>query len=331
MSEIKTYLTRGKNIESIHSIKCLIINSSEKIIFSTNHDEDIIFPRSAIKILQAIPFVKSGAIKKFSLNKKQISLSCSSHIGEKFHISELSKWIKKLDIPLNSLKCGIHNPINLVASNKLLLSGTKPTQLHNNCAGKHLGMISASILNNFKIKNYLNFDHQIQKDIRKTLELFSEKKIKKINYAIDGCGAPQYGFKIKDLAKALLNLNKSINYKFDESKITNCLISAIFENPKYIGGTGNLDSKLMSISNKQIFCKGGAEGVFLFTNIKKNIAGVLKVIDGNQRVLPSALLSLIEKFKLLPIETIKDFKKSENNKIKNHAKNTTGSVFTLIR
>ena len=210
MSEIKTFFTRNKNVESIHSAKCLIINSLNEIIFSTNNESDIIFPRSAIKIFQAIPFAKSGAIEKFKLNQKQIALSCSSHVGENFHLKELLIWFKKLRLPIKSLKCGIHNPLDTKSSNKLLLSGIKPTQIHNNCCGKHLAMLSACIANNYNIKSYLDFNHPHQKEIRKSIEYFSEKKIKKNNFAVDGCSAPQYGLEIKHLAKAMINLRKSM-------------------------------------------------------------------------------------------------------------------------
>ena len=120
MPEIKTFFTRGNCIESVHDIKCLVINSSGKIIFSTGHDEDIIFPRSSIKIFQAIPFASSQAIVKYKLTDKQIALSCSSHVGEKYHLTELLRWVKKLNIPIKTLKCGIHDPIDHQSSKSLL-------------------------------------------------------------------------------------------------------------------------------------------------------------------------------------------------------------------
>tara|TARA_B100001250_G_scaffold216103_1_gene185436 strand:+ start:2100 stop:3086 length:987 start_codon:yes stop_codon:yes gene_type:complete len=327
MSEIKTFFTRNKNVESIHSSKCLIINSSNEIIFSTKNDLDIVFPRSAIKIFQAIPFAESGAIEKFGLNKKQIALSCSSHVGEGFHLKELLIWFKKLSIPLKHLKCGIHNPIDQSSSNKLLLSGNKPTQIHNNCAGKHLAMLSSCIANSYNIKSYLDFDHPHQKKIRESIEYFSEKKIKKNNFAIDGCSAPQYGLKIKHLAKAMINLKDSIK---DKSNITNILVDAVLKNPKFIGGTNNLDSNLIKISDKQIFCKGGAEGVFLFVNLKTGIAGVIKINDGNERALPSIVYNLFNKFGIISKSKNQHLKKWHKNNLKNHAGKKIGNIFTEI-
>ena len=81
MSKIHVDFIRGKKIESSHRVKALVTNIDGKILFSTNNDNDFFFPRSSIKIFQAIPFVMSGAAKKYKLNGKQIALACASHKG----------------------------------------------------------------------------------------------------------------------------------------------------------------------------------------------------------------------------------------------------------
>ena len=331
MSKIITYFTRGQQIESIHETKCLIQNLHKKIIFSTDHNNDIIFPRSAIKIFQAIPLVSSGAINKFKLNSKQIALACSSHSGEFFHIKELSNWIKKIGIPITKLQCGIHNPLDLNSSNKLLLSGIKPNQLYNNCSGKHLGMLSGSIINNYKINDYLQFHHPYQLKIRKTLELYCQKKIYKKNFAIDGCNAPQYAFSLNDLSEALVNLTKSHQSLFSNSFEVQLLMNCIFENPNMIGGSLNFDSYMIKISNKKIFCKYGAEGVLLFIHLTKKIVGVIKIKDGNTRALPSVVCTLFKKLKITSPEENKRLFFWFKTKIMNHTKKITGNIFTEIQ
>ena len=152
----------------------------------------------------------------------------------------------------------------------------------------------------------------------------------KKSYAIDGCSAPQYAFKIKELGKALKNLLKSFNSKFDYSEQIILMINSILENPLFIGGSNNLDSNLIRISNKKIFCKGGAEGVFLFLHLEKGIFGILKVVDGNERALSSAIYSLSKKFNLLNKEELKNFKLWNNFKLYNHAKINIGKINTII-
>ncbi len=330
MSKLTTLITRGNTLESFHEIKCFIGSQNGKTIFSTNNEKDIIYPRSSIKIFQSIPFSTSNAIKIYNLNKKQIALSCSSHCGENFHIKELKNWLKKINLKISDLKCGIHNPIHQQSSNKLYLSGKRPTQIYNNCAGKHLAMITSCIINNFPIRNYVDFDHPHQINIRKVFSKFTEGIISKKNYGIDGCSAPQYAFTIKKLGKALSNLLKSYNGHFDYSENIQTIINAILVNPKFIGGSNNLDSNLIKISNKSMFCKGGAEGVFLFVHLKKGIFGILKVQDGNERALPSAMYALSKKFGILTSEELNQFISWNKFSLYNHAKIKVGSIKTII-
>ena len=331
MSKIITFVIRGKQPESHHEAKCLIKDLQKNTIFSTNHNNDIIFPRSAIKIFQAIPFASSRAINKFNLNSKQIALACSSHSGEIFHIKELAKWVKKLDISILKLQCGIHNPLNLNSSNKLLLSGTKPNQLYNNCSGKHLGMLSGSIASNYNINDYLQFHHPYQQKIRKTLELYCQKKIHKKNFAIDGCGAPQYAFSLNDLSEALINLVKSYKKIFKNTSEVQLLMNSVFNNPSMIGGSLNFDSHLIKTCNKKLFCKYGAEGVFFFAHLTKKIVGVIKIKDGNERALPSVVCTLLKKLKITSIEENKKLLLWFKTPINNHAKKKTGRIFTQIQ
>ena len=330
MSKLTTLITRGKTLESLHEIKCFIGSLNGIKIFSTNNEKDVIYPRSSIKIFQGIPFSNSNAIKLYNLNKKQIALSCSSHCGENFHIRELKNWLKKVNLKISDLKCGIHNPIHQESSNKLYLSGKQPNQIYNNCAGKHLGMLTSCIANNFPIKNYLDFDHPHQINIRKVFSKFTENIIAKKNYGIDGCSAPQYAFTIEKLGKALSNLLNSYNGNFEYTENIRTMINAILANPKFIGGSNNLDSNLIKISNRNIFCKGGAEGVFLFVHLKKEIFGILKVKDGNERALSSAMYTLLKKFKILTREELGQFNSWNTTNMYNHAKTKVGNIITKI-
>ena len=330
MGKIETTFYRNKIKESVHSIKCLISSYNGEIIYTTKNENDLIYPRSSIKIFQAIPFALSNAVKSFDLNQKQIALSCSSHSAEKFHVKELESWLKKIGLNRNVLKCGVHNPLDKPSSDKLLLSGIKPNQIHNNCAGKHLAMLSGCKINKFNLDNYLDINHPHQVQIRKIFSEFSENNISKFQYGIDGCSAPQYAFRMKDLIVSLQNILKSLKNKFEYTKEISLLINSISKNPYFIGGSKNLDSNLIHITKGEIFCKGGAEGVFLFAHIKKGICGVFKVIDGNERALPSAVLELFKKLKILNKSQQENFRAFYKTNLYNHAKLKIGTIKTQI-
>ncbi|MDC0058090.1 asparaginase [Pelagibacteraceae bacterium] len=238
--------------------------------------------------------------------------------------------MNKTKLKSSNLKCGVHNPLDIKSTEKLFLSGNKPYQLHNNCAGKHLAMLTTCKINKFSIKDYLDFDHPHQIKIRSIFSKFTEEQILIKNYGIDGCSAPQYSFKISQLGKALSNLYKSYNFKFEYSLNIKIMIDSILKNPLFIGGSKNLDSNLIKISNGSIFCKGGAEGVFLFINLKKGIFGVFKVKDGNERVLPSAVYTLFKKFNILKKDELKKFISWDNFNLYNHAKAKIGNIITII-
>ena len=173
----KVFVQRGKLTESAHLAKCLVKDSNFNTIFSSGHSQDLVYPRSAIKIFQALPFINSGAYEKYFLSEKILAISCSSHAGEPEHIYALKEWLEKIGINLKQLKCGIHNPLDEQSSKNIFLSGKYPTQLHNNCAGKHLAMISGCLANKMEIDNYIDFNHPYQKLIRQSLEKFMQLEI----------------------------------------------------------------------------------------------------------------------------------------------------------
>ena len=325
-----TNFSRSNLIESTHKIKIMVTDLKGKVLVSSGNEGDFIYPRSSIKVFQAIPFIQCNPKKYYNLSKKNIALACSSHRGEKFHIKELESWIKKIGISEKKLKCGTHNPLDIKASENLFRSNQNPNQLHNNCAGKHLAMITSCLINEYNTNKYLSFNHPHQIKIRKIFEKFTNHKINRKNYGIDGCSAPQYSFKIKDICKMLINLIKSYNDDFYYGNEVKQLINSVIKNPKFIGGTHSLDSIIMGISDVKIFCKGGAEGVFLFADLKNNIVGVIKVVDGNERALPSVVFNIFKKLKILNSSNLKKLKKYYNFNIINHAKIKVGSINTII-
>jgi len=326
VSKIHVDFTRGKSVESTHQVKALVTNINGKILLSTDNENEFFFPRSSIKIFQAIPFAMSNAIKNYKLNKRQIALACASHKGEKFHIRELKRWISKINLKTKNLHCGIHGPLDKKSSEELIYSRKAFNELHNNCAGKHLAMLTSCLVNNHNIVKYLDYNHTHQKNIRKILNKFTQAKLSKKNFSLDGCSAPQYSFKIKSISKALNNLIKSYKNNYEYTEQVRTLINSVLENPEYIGGTSSFDTKVMKASEGKIFCKHGAEGVFLFIHIQKEISGVIKITDGNERAIPITILNIFKKLKIMNKKELRKLEKKEKLDLQNHAGKKIGHI-----
>ncbi len=331
MFKIHVDFIRGKQVESTHQVKALVTNIDGKNLLTTNNDNDFFYPRSSIKIFQAIPFAMSNAINKFKLNNKHIALACASHKGEKFHIIELKKWISKISLKTKNLQCGIHGPLDKKASEKMIYSREEFNELHNNCAGKHLAMLTSCLANGQNIKNYLDYNHAHQKNIRKIFNKFTETKLSKKNFSLDGCSAPQYSFKIKSISNALNNLIKSYKNNYYYSEQVKTLVNSVLENPEFIGGTSSFDTKVMKSSKGKIFCKSGAEGVFLFVDIQKEISGIIKITDGNERAIPITLINIFKKLKIMNGQELKHLEKKEKFYLQNHAGKKIGRIESIIK
>ena len=242
----------------------------------------------------------------------------------------LKNWMKKIKVNEKYLKCGILNPLNFNYSNKLLLKGIKPNELYNNCSGKHLGMISTSIYNKNNLANYLKYNHPTQKEILSILEDFTEHIVKKKSYAIDGCSAPQYSFPLNSLGLAMQKISSFEKLDFKLSLSLNRLLYCISKNPFFIGGTNRFDSELIKITKGRIFCKQGAEGVLLFSDMKNKYGGILKVKDGNNRAIPSATIKLLRNIKSITKTEVEKLKKWDPEFLYNHSNKKIGLIKSYI-
>ena len=326
MLPISVFVYRGSIVESQHKALVLVKDVFNNSLFSTNSESQLIYPRSAIKIFQALPFINSKAHDLFNLSQENIAISCSSHIGEQVHIKILQEWLDKISVSRDMLRCGIHSPIDEQSSNNLFLTGKRPTQLHNNCSGKHLGMISGCLAMNMEIKDYIDYDHPYQRLIRNSLEFFMETKIKDNCIGTDGCSAPQYAFPINNIATSMVNLTKTIKLKNEYSNATKVILKSINMFPFLIGGTNRFDTNIIKSTKGRIFCKGGAEGVLLFSDFSKKIGGVIKVIDGNNRAIPSIAMKLFSKLSMLNEKESKELNHWKVQNIYNHAKKQVGEI-----
>ena len=314
---------RGKIIESRHEVSAVAIDEEGKTIFSAGNPDHITCIRSSLKPFQASASILSGATKSAGFNQEEIALMCASHNGEDVHVKTAKGMAKKLKLKASDYECGSHAPYDTESRNKARASGFTP--FHNNCSGKHSGMLALAKQLGVKTANYISYNHPVQKAIFKQLTKPTGKNT--FPYGIDGCSAPAPFLSLTEIAKLFQTLGTE---KFPELTIA---YKAMAAHPYLVAGKDRFDTDFSSALNGRGICKAGGEairGIVLKTN-KYGIIGIaIKVLDGNQRAIEVATMAVLNHLNVL-----KDYEKEhllqyKTTPLYNHRKIHIGDIKSEI-
>jgi L-asparaginase II len=274
---------RGLRIESAHELAICIANDSGETIFAHGDVAQKIYPRSAVKLMQAMPLVISGGAEAFSLNDKMLSLTCASHSGEPEHAALAAAMLAKAGLSEPDLMCGVHWPSKKSAAYALAGAHEKASQFHNNCSGKHAGFLLYAKHKGYPVKDYVASGHPVQRDIRVHLEEIMQEKLASNECAIDGCSIPSCMFSLKALARGFARLGTGKNLSEDQGAAATRLRQACAAEPFYTAGTGRFDTRIIELFGARAYVKTGAEGVYggILPGLKLGFA--LKCLDGGTR------------------------------------------------
>lgn len=288
-AQILARATRGTTVESVHRGHFLVVAGGGQIILSAGNPSTVTFFRSACKAFQAIPFLTSGAADRFGFDVREIALACASHSGEPVHVSIAKRMLEKISLNESDLKCGPHPPFNEAEAERMLCSGEKPSQLHNNCSGKHAAMLAVARQIGADTSTYDDPRNPVQQMILSSVSLFTEAPKNSIRIGIDGCSAPNFAVPLSAMAKGFINLMSPPD-SFDTGMrdASRRIVSAMLNYPELIGGAGRLDTLIMQAAPGRVISKVGADGVWLcgvLPNEKwpTGLAIALKVEDGDDK------------------------------------------------
>ena len=240
---------------------------------------------------------------------------CASHLGENIHVNTAESMLKKLGYTSEAYECGVHPPADISSRHELIQSGVKPSPLHNNCSGKHAGMLSLAKHLSGVPKGYINPDHPVQKAIYDLLQEYTG--IEEIPMELDGCSAPTAFFTLETIARLYQTLSSG---KYPELERA---YNAMVAYPYNVAGKGHFDTKFIEALKGKGVTKGGGEsvrGIALRDRDGKNIGIALKVLDGNARAMPLATLKLLEHLDLLTkkeLSSLEEFRKRDRKNCRN--------------
>lgn len=287
-SPLTVEVTRGTKAESQHLVDILVMDADKSILKSFGNIHEAVFPRSAIKMLQALLLVESGAYSSLGLDLRHLALASSSHHGDNIHTDLVHEWLQHLNLSEDNLRCGAHVPSRDSVRDTLIEQNLKPHRGHNNCSGKHSGFLAVCRHKNYDTQNYDLIDHPVQQQIIKILSDVYEYDLSKSPYGVDGCGIPTISAPLYNLTLGHVNLARR-----DSGKL---ILNAIAGHPELISGNGNFCTEVTRATNGRVFAKVGAEGVFCALSPSDNIFISLKVRDGASRASQFAIAHLLKDF-----------------------------------
>ncbi len=311
-SEILAKVIRGETVESVHRGHLIVMDGDGRTVASLGDPETVTFFRSACKAFQALPFMTSGAADAFRYSAEEIALACASHSGEPRHVRIAQLMLERCGLTEGHLRCGTHLPFSEKESERMLLAGERPNQLHNNCSGKHAAMLAFAKHLDADLANYDAYDHPVQKAILKTVADFAEVPEESIRLGVDGCAAPNFAITVSAMAQSFINLIAPA--RFDQQTQAACqrIVTAMTTFPELIGGTERLDTMLMQAGEGRFISKVGADGVWLCgvlpcDKYPTGLGIALKIEDGDdKRARPVVAVEVLRRFGVLTAEDLPD-------------------------
>lgn len=289
-------VTRGGRVESRHRGAIAIFDADGAAHTVIGDIEQPVFPRSAVKSIQALPLVESGAADHYGFGDEELALACASHNAEKPHTDLAASMLRRAGLEPSALECGAHWPSRQDILIGFARSGATPTALHNNCSGKHSGFLCTCQHLGIDHHGYVALGHRAQDMVRDALESVTGAPHSIDNCGTDGCSIPTYAVPLKNLAIGFARMATGVRFAPKRAAAARRLVEACMAEPFYVAGTGRACTEIMQAGAGRIFVKTGAEGVFCAAIPEMGLGIALKCDDGASRASEASVAHILAEF-----------------------------------
>jgi L-asparaginase II len=286
-------LTRGALVESVHAGAIAVVRPDGEVVAAVGDIARPIFPRSAIKPLQALPFLETGAADRFGFGAPEIALACGSHAGARPHVAGVTTILTSAGLSVKALACGTHQPTDAAAARELLRSDAAPSPAHHNCSGKHAAMLATARHLTEPTEGYWRPDHPVQQRIRRALEDMTGCALGVDALGIDGCSVPNWAIPAAGLARAFARLATGEGLSPERAEACRRIREACWAHPELVAGRGLLVTEILQRLGGRVLVKSGAEGVYCGAFAERGLGFALKIDDGAKRAAEAAVVQVI--------------------------------------
>ncbi len=330
MSTIIAHVTRGPLVECIHRGDIAVVDPEGRLIAHAGDPDKVTFMRSSAKPIQALNVVLSGAADHFGLDDRELAITCASHDAEDQHVNTVLSVLTKLGLDESALLCGVHAPVNREAARALVVAGKKASPVHNNCSGKHSGMLAVARQLGAPLDNYLALDHPVQRMSLAMVAEFAGVDPKSVIVGVDGCGVPVFGLPARAMARAFARLSAPEVLRPELAAAVRRVTATMQKNPALIEGTGRFTSRLIEVGAGRLVAKSGAEGVFCVGSLQKKLGLAAKCEDGDMRPLPPAVLKALSDLSVISPDDLAVLAAFARPAVRNNRGERVGEVIAVV-
>jgi len=327
MEHVVIRVWRGENIESLHEGFIAVVDREGEIRAGYGNTVYSTFLRSSAKPFQLYPLLVKGGVDRFSFTAEEITVMCASHTGQPEHVDRVRSILGKIGLDESYLQCGSHAPLYAPEAERILRKGGNFEQVHNNCSGKHSGMLAQAVVYEADFKTYLSISNPVQQHILRAISLFSDVPADELPAGVDGCSAPIYLVPLNKMALMYARLAQGADHHLRTIR------DSIINNPFFIGGDSRFDTAFMKATGGRFISKTGAEGVQCVGIIdggpRPECTGwglAVKILDGSLRAKGPAAIEALEQLGVLTNDDRAALKDLAAQDIVNHAGIRAGRI-----
>ena len=282
-------------MEARHTVHVAVADAHGRVVARTGNGDGLTYYRSAAKPFQALPLVEEGVVRRFGISLPELALCCASHEGEPEHVTTARSILSKIGVDEALIRCGSQLPFGADASQELLMLGGQAMPIHNNCSGKHAGMLALAVGMGWNPVDYHLPGHPVQDRMLREILRWTGLGETEVATGVDGCGVVCFAVPLFQIARSFARFSVAAADNEGPAEI----VRAMTTHPFMVGGTGRACTQVMEAAAGKAFVKLGAEGTYIGGIPASGLGFAIKVEDGGRRAVEVALVKVLEELGVL--------------------------------